>query len=326
MITQGSIKMRVVLFGGKNRGSEVLYKLLALQEEVVGLFHFEEDPHEKVWYEKVQDISTLKGIPSFKHGSTSKSDATCILKSLKPEVIFVVSWRYMIPREQYSIPSKGCIVFHDSLLPKYRGFAPTNWAIINGEKKTGVTMFYIAEQVDAGDIIAQKAIDIDISDNAETLDRKITSLYIEVLEENLPLIAAGKSPRIPQDHSRATYACKRIPEDGLIDWTKPTRQIYNLIRGLVDPYPGAFTFVKAGADAGKLYIWSASLESERESYVGRIPGRVTEIVNGKGVKVLTGDGTLIVQDVQLGSSQTKRRADQIIRSIKTTLGAGVLLI
>jgi len=318
--------MRVALFGGKNRGSEVLYKLLELHEEVVGVFYFEEDPHEKVWYEKVQDIATVKGIPSFKHGSIIRGDTTRILGSLNPEIIFVVSWRHVIPKKQYSIPPKGCIVFHDSLLPKYRGFAPMNWAIINGEQRTGVTMFYIAEEIDAGEIIAQKAIDIDIMDNAKIVDRKITSLYTELLEENLPLIAGAKAPRMPQDHSQATYTCKRTPEDGLIQWAKPAHQIYNLIRALTDPYPGAFTFVKRGSHTEKLYIWSAALDNENRNYVGCIPGRVIEILNGKGVKVLTGNGTLIVEDVQLESLETKVRADQIIKSIKTTLGLGLPVI
>lgn len=198
--------MKVVLFGGGNRGSEVLCKLLELQEEVVGVFYFDEDPHEKIWYERIQDIATKKGIPSFKYTSSGKDDTTRILQSLAPEIIFVVSWRYKIPKEHYSIP-KDCIVFHDSLLPKYRGFAPMNWAIINGEKKTGATMFYIAEEVDAGDIIAQKEVNIDILDDARTLDKKITSLYIELLVENLPLLATGKAPRIPQEHSQARIYC-----------------------------------------------------------------------------------------------------------------------
>lgn len=195
-----------------------------------------------------------------------------------------------------------------------------NWAIINGEKETGVTMFYIAEEVDSGEIIAQKTIAIDIKDNAKTLDKKLTLLYMELLEENLPFIAANKAPRIPQDHSQATYTCKRIPEDGLIEWSKSTYEIYNLIRGLTDPYPGAYTFVKSGSHIEKLYIWSAFLDNEKKEYVGRVPGRVIGILEGTGIRVLTGDGTLILEDVELESQRGRTRADKIINSIKMTLG------
>jgi len=265
------------------------------------------------------------GIPVFKHGTINKDDTTKILIKLQPDLILVVGWRYMLCKEQYSIPSKGCIVIHDSLLPKYRGFAPMNWAIINGEKSTGATMIYIADEVDAGDIIAQKTVAIDILDNANTLDARIISLYLELISENLPLIASGKAARVPQDHTQATYTCKRTPEDGVIDWSKSASEIYNLIRGLTDPYPGAFTYLKTGSRLEKLYVWRAALDNENKRYVGCIPGRVTQILRGRGVRVLTGDGTVVIEDVQRANQQSKVKADEIINSIKITLGANTSL-
>jgi len=198
-----------------------------------------------------------------------------------------------------------------------------NWAIINGEKKTGVTMFYIADDIDAGDIIAQKETSIDATDDVETLDRKITCLYLELIEENLPLIADGRAPRTSQDHSKATYTCKRIPEDGLIQWSRPASEIHNLIRGVTRPYPGAFTFVRTSIGVEKLYVWSASLPSIQEAYVGYVPGRVVEILEGRGVKVLADDGTtLVLEDVELETQKKRVKADQVqvLRSVKTTLG------
>lgn len=312
--------MRMVLFGGGYKGSVILQKLFELREDVVGVFCFDEDSHEKVWYEKVQHIAERRGVPSFNIGSGYKSDVTQILRDIKPEVVFVVGWRYKISKEQYSIPQKGCIVFHDSLLPKYRGFAPMNWAIINGEKATGATMFYIDDEIDNGDIIAQKRVDISIMDTANILEVKVTNLYAELLEENLPLIASGKVKRIPQDHSQATYTCKRIPEDGLIDWSKSAQQIYNLVRGLTAPYPGAYTFIKVDSQVEKIYVWSATLVEEKKNYVGCVPGRVIEILEGEGVKVLTGDGVLVLEDVEMGGYRGWIKADRVIRSIKITLG------
>ena len=312
--------MRVALFGGKNRGSAILNKLLELQQQVVGVFYFEEDPHEKIWYEKMQDVAVRRGISSFNHTTTSKWDLTQILRNLRPEIMFVVSWRYRIERAQYSIPPRGCVVFHDSLLPKYRGFAPMNWAIINGEKRTGVTMFYIANEIDSGDIIAQKATDITADDDAKTLDEKLTRLYIDLLVENLPLLADGSASRTPQDHSEATYTCKRIPEDGLIDWKASAEQVRNLVRALTDPCPGAYTFMRHGKQMRKLYIWRTSLDNDIRNYVGCVPGRVVEIFVGKGIKVLTGSGTLVVEIVSLEEDTRKVRADQVVRSIKATLG------
>lgn len=314
--------MRVLLFGGANKGSEVLTELLKLGEEVVGVFYFDVDPHEKVWYRRVEDIAAEREIPSFKYGTVGGSDTCQILKNLNPEIILVVGWRYLIPKEQYSIPPKGCIIFHDSLLPKYRGFAPMNWAIINGEKETGVTMFYVSDEVDAGDIIAQKVVAIDEMDDAKTLEGKLTRVYLELLEENLPLIRSDKVVSTPQDHSHATYTCKRTPEDGLIDWTKSAREIYNLIRGLAEPYPGAFTFVWDGQRARKLYIWSASVDKTKTEWVGSIPGRVIEVVKNEGVKVMTGSGVLLVKEVQF-AGERKVRADEVLRSVKTRLGVAL---
>ncbi|KKL85181.1 hypothetical protein LCGC14_1957280, partial [marine sediment metagenome] len=223
--------------------------------------------------------------------------------NIKPDIIFVAGWRYKIPKEQYSIPSKGCIVFHDSLLPKYRGFAPMNWAIINGEKQIGATMFYIADEIDSGDVITQRSVDVELLDTAESLEKAIAKFYTDMLEGILLVIESGQVNRRPQDHSKATYTCKRTPEDGLIDWRQSSMQIYNLIRGLSYPYPNAFTYL----NGKKIYIGKAKL-NESKNYVGRIAGKVVAIVEGKWIEVLTGDGSLIV------------KTDGLIKSIKTTLG------
>ncbi|KKN79326.1 hypothetical protein LCGC14_0341080 [marine sediment metagenome] len=287
--------MRVFLFGGGNKGSVVLKKLIELQQDVVGVLAFDEDVHETVWYERVQDIAKRNRIPMFIHDYS--------LKNLQPEIVFVAGWRYKIPKDIYSIPAKGCIVFHDSLLPKYRGFAPMNWAIINGETQGGATMFYIADEIDSGDIITQKSIYIDLLDTAESLEKMIAGLYSDMLERALPFIKSGEVIRRPQDHRKATYTCKRIPEDGLIDWNKSAWEVYNLIRGLSYPYPNAFSY----NNGRKVKIREASLKIDGRNYVGRVPGRVVNL-QGEWVEVLTGDGSLLV------------KPDCRVKSIKVTFG------
>ncbi|MFN2597841.1 MAG: methionyl-tRNA formyltransferase, partial [Pyrinomonadaceae bacterium] len=176
------------------------------------------------------------------------------------------------------------------------------------------TMFYAAEEVDAGDIIEQRARPITGEDDAGTIDAWLNETVERMLAENLPRLAAGTAPRVAQDHARATYAVWREPEDGRVDWSQPTRTVFNLIRGLAHPYPGAYSRL----DGRKLTIWSAEIEREPRAYVGRIPGKVERILPGEGVGVLTGDGTLRLKRVQL-EGEEPRRADEVIRRLKTRL-------
>jgi methionyl-tRNA formyltransferase len=305
--------MRVVLFGAGNKGTAILNKLIELKQEVVGVFYLEEDEHEVIWYEKIKDVASRYNIP-YSFGIPIIINQT--LRDWNPDVIFVVGWRYKITKEQYSIPPKGTIVFHDSLLPKYRGFAPMNWAIINGETKTGATMFYIADEIDNGDIIAQKSINITEEDDVKTLDGKITQLYLMLLEGNLFRVESiniltGRIGK-PQNHSEATYCCKRIPEDGLIDWNKSAAKIHNLIRGLTYPYPCAYSYL----NGQKIMILKSTLVDCNKNYVGYICGRVTEIMKGKGVKVLTGDGEIIIEKIMWDNKIVV--TDEVVKSIKAT--------
>jgi len=309
--------MRIVLFGCGAKATVVLQKLLDLKEDVVGMIHADVDKHEVVTYQQPWQLALENDITLY----TREDNLVSLFKDINPDAIFVVGWRYKIPKEQYSIPQKGTIVFHDSLLPKYRGFAPMNWAIINGEIKTGVTMFYIADEVDSGDIIGKAEIPITEYDYAKDVETKITQSYLGLLTAYLPLIILDKVKATSQDHTQATYTCKRIPADGLIDWSKTSMQVYNLIRGLTEPYPGAFTYLHDNKSPRKMFIWKASLDTEYKQYVGRVPGRVADIIKGKGVRVLTGFGSLIIERVgfEFGSTERDLQADEVIKSIKTTL-------
>ena len=173
-------------------------------------------------------------------------------------------------------------------------------------------MFYAAADVDAGDIIEQRERSITDEDDAGTIDAWLNANVEEMLKQNLSRLADGTAARTPQDHEQATYTIWRSPEDGRIDWRRPAREIWNLVRGLTRPYPGAFTVL----GGRKLIVWSAELETNPRRYVGSVPGKVERIFPGLGVNVLTGDGTLRLKQVQFENDEP-RNAAEVITRLKT---------
>jgi methionyl-tRNA formyltransferase len=281
---------------------------------LAAVFSYRVEPPQGPYLEKILDLARSHGIHAQDVADFRQERLHSLLGSLKLDYIVAVKWRTMIPKSVLDAARGGLVVFHASLLPKYRGFAPVNWPLINGERETGVTMFYAAEEMDAGDIIDQRTRAITDEEDAGTLDAWLNETVESMLAENLPKLADGTAPRIAQDHSQATYAVWREPEDGHIDWSRPTREVFNLVRGLTSPYPGAFSML----DGRKLTVWSAEIEREPRTYVGRIPGKVERIIQGEGVNVLTGDGALRIKRVQL-EGEEPRRADEVIRRLKTRL-------
>ena len=313
MTTDGRMRVALLCAG------EIGYRCLRRVSEsdaarLVAVFTYRVEPPQEHYLEKILDLARSHGVHAQDVADFRPERLHSLLSSLKLDYIVAVKWRTMIPKSVVDAARGGLVVFHASLLPKYRGFAPVNWPLINGERETGVSMFYAAEEMDAGDIIEQRARAITDEEDAGTLDAWLNETVESMLAENLPRLAAGTAPRIPQDHSQATYAIWREPEDGHIDWGRPTREVFNLIRGLTSPYPGAFSLL----DGRKLVVWSAEIEREPRAYVGRNPGKVERIIQGEGVNVLTGDGTLRLKLVQL-EGEDPRRADEVIRRLKTRL-------
>ena len=230
------------------------------------------------------------------------------------DLMLAVSWRYLVPSSVYETMSRGAYVLHDSLLPAYRGFAPTVWAMINGERETGATLLAMAPGADEGDIITALQVPIGGDDTIAEVMERVTSSYERIVTDWLPQLVAGPVPRQVQDASRATYGCKRTDLDNRICWEWPTRRIYDLVRAVTRPYPGAWT-THRGA---RVKIWSASPVLKPCTWVGRIPGRVVEVRRGEGVVVLTGDGEILLREVQPTSSQADG-ADRILKSVTDTL-------
>ncbi|MCB9453222.1 MAG: methionyl-tRNA formyltransferase-like protein [Anaerolineaceae bacterium] len=308
--------MRIALLCATRRGYRFLEKLSALApEHDLTVFSFRETPWEPPFLEAIADLSRTIGAQFIEARSVSAPELRVFWDETPLDLMFTVSWRYLIPADIYQRPRLGAFVFHDSLLPTYRGFSPTVWAMMNGEDHTGVTLFEMADDVDSGDIVAQKRVPIGETQAIGTVMEKVTDAYLDLLAENLPALLAGTASRTPQHHEDATFTCKLLPEDHVISWTDSTPTIYNLIRAVSAPYPGAFTTL----NGQKLTIWEAEKVIPQPDYVGRIPGRVVSFQNGKGAEVLTGDGVLRLIRVQL-EGEPIQPAEAVLNRIGYTLG------
>lgn len=225
-------------------------------------------------------------------------------------IIYSFSYRNLLSEEVLRLASIAALNLHPSLLPRYRGRAPVNWVLVNGERETGVTLHRMVARADAGDIVAQRAVAIEDSDTALTLYRKLVPLGAGLVRESHPLIVAGRAPRHPQDLSRGNYCGRRRPDDGRIDWNWPARRIFNLVRAVTHPYPGAFCF----ASGRKLYVWQAHIGHE-DGRRGE-PGTVIDIAADGSVEIAAGAGSVRVVRAQLENHEEGRARD--------VLGAGAI--
>jgi len=179
-----------------------------------------------------------------------------LIKNINPDLIIVCGWQRLICEDILNIPKLGTIGFHSSLLPKYRGRAPVNWAIIMGEKETGITMFYLTPNADDGDIIAQKSFPILLNDDCNTVYKKSAKAGAELVKEYLPKIKKGTAPRIHNPSASFPAYPKRTPQDGLIDFNRSALDVYNFVRALTKPYPGAYYFDENNK---KVIVWKIEI-------------------------------------------------------------------
>ena len=279
-----------VVFAYSEVGHRCLKTLMDLGADIRGVITYEDDRSENTWFKSVKELALAGGVPVFTPAGPGDPPVVELVKSLKPEIIFSFYYRDMIPESILDLPRLGAFNMHGSLLPRYRGRACVNWAIIHGETETGATLHWMTERPDEGDIVDQERVPITESDTALDVMLKVADAAGRVLARGLPLIEAGKAPRIPQDHSKATYFGRRRPEDGLIDWSAPARDVCNLVRAVTLPYPGAFTFL----DGRKVFIWKATPLDEE---TGATPGRV---VSWEPLVIAAGKGAVKVEDWSQG--------------------------
>jgi UDP-4-amino-4-deoxy-L-arabinose formyltransferase/UDP-glucuronic acid dehydrogenase (UDP-4-keto-hexauronic acid decarboxylating) len=264
--------MKAVVLAYHNIGRIGIEALLRNGIEIAAVFTHKEDPTENVWFNSVAELAASKNIPVFAPDDINHPIWAHRIRLLKPDVIFSFYYRNMIKPAILDIPPKGCLNLHGSLLPKYRGRCPINWVLIHNEKETGVTLHYMTPHPDDGDIVCQKKFAISDDDTPRSLFDKSAEASTQMLDEILPKIKSGKAPRHPQDHSKATYFGGRRPADGEIDWSKPARDIRNLVRAVTRPYPGAFSYI----GESKYFFWAASEIKERRSSKA-VPGTILSL-------------------------------------------------
>lgn len=280
-------KPRILVFAYHDVGYECLDALIAGGENVIAVFTHDDDPGELVWFRSVKDLAARNGIAVHTPDSVNTQVWIDRIRDLKPDLIFSFYYRHMITRKILDIPKLGAFNMHGSLLPKYRGRAPVNWAILNGEKETGVTLHHMVQRADAGDIVDQQAVSIGPSDTALNVFRKITPAARQLLERRIDSLKKGTAPRIAQDEREATYYGGRQPEDGMIDWTKSAESVCNLIRAVAYPFPGAFTI----AGGKRLFIWEAALLSGETDRPG-------QVLTTQPLRIAAGAGVVEIRKLQ----------------------------
>jgi methionyl-tRNA formyltransferase len=287
--------------------------LLKIGAPIAALFTHRDDAHEEIWWRSCEELARKHNVPAYTEAVGVESIEK--LASLKPAVIYSFSYRYLIPESLLATAPLGAFNLHPSLLPAYRGRAPVNWVLVNGEHETGVTLHHMVARADAGDIVGQRSVTIDDSDTALTLYRKLVPLGVELVTEMHPKIVAGTAPRRKMDLSQGSYVGRRRPEDGCIDWRWPARRIFNLVRAVTHPYPGAFCFISGR----KLTVWEACIGSESGNHGA--PGRAIREEADGAVEVAAGEGSVMVKVVQFEGnvesvasealSQSRRNEDTI---------------
>jgi methionyl-tRNA formyltransferase len=308
-------KPRILFIGGTARGFALLRMLQELKEDIVYAYIMPEDAHENARSSgEMLEFCHKHKIPAEISKKINCIESDKILR-LSADVAFVCGWRTIIPQAVYKQIPLGCLTAHDSLLPKYRGFAPLNWAIINGEKQSGVTLFKIQDgPVDSGDICGQKKVAIGPAQTAAEVYPHIIEATLDLYRDFLKDLRAGKIMWRRQNEKLATYACKRTPKDGQIDWNKSAGEIFNLIRALSPPYPCAWTYYQGK----KVCIGKATLPLRQLMYAGNIAGRVAAVLL-EGVLVLCGRGQIIINTVLTEEAQCIE-ANKLFNSISVNLG------
>lgn len=283
--------MKTVVFAYHNMGLAGLDALFNHGFDIAAVFTHEDDPDENCWFGSVKNWAEQKNIAVYTTEEVNSPDWIAKIAAINPDVIFSFYYRKMICQKILDLPLVGAFNLHGSYLPYYRGRCPVNWVIINGEAKTGVTLHYMVEKPDAGDIVGQKPVAIGSSDTAKTLYDKLCGAAKELLDEVLPLIKKDQIPRQRQNLSQGSYYGGRRPEDGRIDWNKSAAEIYNLIRAVTEPYPGAFALLD---NDEKIIIWWAQPAVSKEAVIlGKL------VITNKEVLVQTGKNAIKLLDIEI---------------------------
>jgi len=248
----------------------------------------------------VKELALSHGTPVYQPKTMRDGEAAEMIRTLAPELIVVVAYGKILPREILGLPSFGCVNVHASLLPKYRGAAPIQWAVLNGERMTGITLMQMDEGLDTGDMIAVRETEILPNETSGQLFDRLCTLGAQLLTDTIPTIADGTATRTPQDHTKATHAPPLSRDMSPVDWTRPTDEIVNQIRGL-NPWPTA-----TAEFGGKTYKLLAAHAGERSGAPG-----TKFAADPFGLEIATGDGSVIITCIQPPGKKPMGTADYL---------------
>jgi methionyl-tRNA formyltransferase len=287
--------MKICFFGNHTVGVRTLETLVE-QDKVVGVIAHPPDSEDGVRYLSVAEFARSQQIPTIRRKGRDP-EVIEFVRHACPDLVWITDYRYLLPRSVLSLAPLGVVNLHPSLLPKYRGRAPLNWAILHGERELGLTAHFVDEGMDTGDIIEQLRFQLGDDQDVGDALRMLYPLYQEISRRVLTQFRAGHVQRYPQDHEQATVFPRRTPADGLIDWNQSATQIRNFVRALAKPYPGAFSYWQGR----KIFIWSTEIYSKNVHF-----GRAGEVVvhEQQGIVVQTGSGALLLKDIEFADSDT----------------------
>jgi methionyl-tRNA formyltransferase len=234
-----------VVFAYHDVGVRCLRTLLSGGVTVPLVVTVADDPQENRWYASVAATAVDYGLEVITPASAALPGLASRIRALQPDLLFSFYYRSLLPAALLTSARRGALNMHGSLLPKYRGRAPVNWAILKGERETGATLHYMVERADAGDIVDQMSVPILADDEAREVFAKVTVAAECILARSLAGLLAGTAPRRPQPIVAGQYFGRRTPEDGRIDWRRPAREIHDLVRAVAPPFPGAFADIGA---------------------------------------------------------------------------------
>jgi methionyl-tRNA formyltransferase len=275
--------MRIALIGQTAFAADVMKGLIQQGQQVAGVFC---PPDRGGKTDALKDAALAAGIPVFQPPRMKDPQAYDQMVSLNPDLAVLAFVTDIVPGKVLAVPKLGAICYHPSILPKYRGASAINWAVINGEKETGLTIFWVDEGIDTGDILLQKKVEIGPNDTTGTVYfNQLYPLGVEACVEAVDLIARGQAPRIPQDHSQATYDPPCDEKMAALNWNQPARKVYDFVRGC-DPQPGATTTYKG--EQVKLYNASFLMADHTAQ-----PGEILD-VNDKGIRVAVAGAALLI--------------------------------
>lgn len=255
-------------------------------------------------------LAASAGVPVRRTNDVNHPDTVAAIRAVDPALLVVCGWTRLLHEEVLGVPRHGCVGFHASLLPRHRGRAPVNWAILQGDSFTGNTMMLLSPGVDTGDIVDQRRIEIAPEDTCATIYDRVAEAGADMLLTQLPALLAGTAPRRRQDPEAGDLLPRRTPEMGVIDWDQPPRQVHDWVRALTAPYPGAFT-----TDArGPVMVWRTRPPDEDRTALpagGTPPGTIVHIGDG-GVQVATRGGSILVTQLS-APGQQPRAAEEFAR-------------